>query len=196
VPPVRPAAVLALLCLTAQVAAAGCGGSSAGPPPVTTAPPVDARPAPGLDPHILPPKRVPKQGTHAADPTAVRVIQAWVRALRRGDLRRAASYFAVPLHFQNGTPVLTVRRRSQVLRIMHDFPCGAIATKFAGAGRYTLVRFRLTSRVGGDCHGAEGNTTGGAILVQGGRIHAWYRLYDPEEIQPPGPLVDPGDEKL
>jgi hypothetical protein len=56
-----------------------------------------------------------------------------------------------------------------------------------------LVRFRLTERTGGDCHGAAGSTTGGAIRVAGGHITEWYRLYDPEEIAPTGPLVDPGD---
>ena len=80
----------------------------------------------------------------------------------------------------------------EVRAVVAGFPCGAIATHYAAAGRYTLVRFRLTERTGGDCHGAAGNTTGGAIRVAGGRIREWYRLYDPEEIHPTGPLVDPG----
>ena len=66
--------------------------------------------------------------------------------------------------------------------------------RFPRAGRYTLVRFRLTERAGGDCHGAAGHTTGGAIRVSRGRIREWYRLYDPEEIHPTGPLVDPGNQ--
>src|SRR5438445_13518879 len=36
-----------------------------------------------------------------ADPTAVRVILAWSSALRRGDIRGAGRYFALPSQFIN-----------------------------------------------------------------------------------------------
>jgi hypothetical protein len=177
----RAACVSVSLAAACALGAAGCGGGGGtAPAPVRTAP----TPAPGLDPAIMPPRRVPRQPTGAADPAAVGVIQAWAAAERHGDLRRAARFFALPSRFQNGTPVLTLRRRIDVLAILAGFSCGAVPTRFAGAGGYTLVRFRLTSRSGGDCRGAEGRTTGGAIRVAGGRIRAWYRLYDPEEITP------------
>lgn len=181
--------------LLALALLAGCGSARDAadrPPPVTAAPPVGSVPAPGLDPKVLPPRRVPTHVRHAADPGARRVIEAWLRDLREGRLEQAARRFAVPMTFQNGTAVEHLRTATAVRAAVGGFPCGAVAYRYGAAGRYTLVRFRLTERVGGDCHGAAGHTTGGAIRVAHGRIAEWYRLYDPEEVHPAGPLVDPG----
>jgi hypothetical protein len=192
----RPASlVLALLTVTA----AGCGGGHraaqpAQPPVDTSGPMMPRTQSRGIDPAILPPKRVPQHGSGRADPHAIAVIQHWLRALRRGDIARAASYFAVPSRFQNGTPVLHLDSQTEVFAVNVSFPCGAIATRFTAAGAFTLVRFRLTPRANGDCHGAEGHTTGGAIRVTHGRIREWYRLYDPEEQRPGPAAIDPGNE--
>lgn len=190
--------VVPALLAAAAVVAAGCG--SGGDRPTETlkvipAPSVGSKPAPGLDPSVLPPKNVPTQPTRAADPQAERVINAWLSSLRHGHLKQAATYFAIPSVFQNGTQVLHLDNATEVDAIVGSFPCGAVATHFGASGRYTLVRFRLTERTGGDCAGAAGSTTGGAIRVSGGRIREWYRLYDPEEVRPTGPRVDPGDQK-
>jgi hypothetical protein len=195
----RPSLLLVMLALLAAVAS-GCGGSArhgmaAVPPAAQAAPPVTTTPGNGLDPAILPPRRVPRHGTGPADPAAVRVIRRWLTALRAGNLRRAAAYFAIPSVFQNGTPVLHLDSTTEVLAVHNGFPCGAVATRFRGAGAFTLVRFRLTSRRGGDCHGGEGQTTGGAIRVAGGRIREWYRLYDAEEQKPGPAAIDPGNEE-
>jgi hypothetical protein len=195
----RPVGAAALLpaVLAAAVAVAGCGGTSSDRPATTTQ---RAAPAPqgglGIDPTTLPPRSVPRRPVDAPDPAAVRVIEAWSRDVRRGDLRAAARLFGLPARFQNGTPVLTLRHRIDVLVVFSGFTCGAVPTRFGAAGRYTLVRFRLTTRVGGDCRGAEGHTTGGAIRVVDGRIRAWYRLYDPEEIAPHAPGADPDGPEL
>jgi hypothetical protein len=195
--PVRRAALLPVVLVAV---AAGCGGPSRDAPTTTrpAAPPAAATPRGGLgiDPTVLPPKAIPTQPTRAADPAAAHVIERWARDVRRGDLTAAATAFALPARFQNGTPVLTLRRRLDVLAVTSGFSCGAIPTRIAASGPYTLVRFRLTSRVGGDCRGAEGHTTGAAIRVVDGRIRAWYRLYDPEEIAPRPPRADPGDPQL
>jgi hypothetical protein len=185
--------------LLALVLLAGCGsarevavGPDHKPPAVTPAPPVGSAPVPGLDPKILPPKRIPTHPRRAADPGARRVIEGWLADLRHGRMRQAARWFAVPSTFQNGSRVEHLRTAAAVRTAVGGFPCGAVAYRYGAAGAYTLVRFRLTERTGGDCHGAAGHTTGGAIRVAGGRIVEWYRLYDPEEIHPSGPLVDPG----
>ncbi len=142
-----PPLVLAL----AVVAAAGCGstrqvaaGPDGRPPAVTPAPPVGSVPAPGLDPRILPPKRIPTHARAAADPGARRVIEGWLRDLRAGHLEQAARWFAVPSTFQNGTPVEHLRTATAVRAVVGGFPCGAVAYRYGAAGRYTLVRFRLT----------------------------------------------------
>lgn len=190
--------------LTAAVFAAplllaGCGQAERGavgpdgrPPMVQEAPPVGSVPAPGLDPKALPPARIPTHARRAVDPRAKRVIEAWLRDVREGRMKEAARWFGVPLTFQNGTPVERLVTARAVRAVVGGFPCGAVAYQYGAAGRYTLVRFRLTERKGGDCHGAAGHTTGGAIRVEHGRIREWYRLYDQEEVHPSGPLVDPG----
>jgi hypothetical protein len=186
------------------LAAPGCGGGAAKDEGATTTTPTPRQTTPQgsqssrIDPAILPPPGVPKRATGAADPASVRVINGWLRALREGKIARAASYFAVPSVFQNASPVLTLATRQDVLAVNLSFPCGAVATRFGGAGRYTVVRFKLTSRVGGDCKGGEGNTTSGAIRVAGGRIREWYRVYEPYELKPAPqqkPAPQAGDEK-
>ena len=186
--------VAPLLVTLLAISVAGCGGG-------TRATTITQRAAPpstsgGIDPEALPPRSIPRQPTGAPDPEAVRTIEAWARAVRRGDLTAAARLFALPARFQNGTSVLTLRRRLDVLAVTSGFSCGAIPTRFGGAGPYTLVRFRLTSRAGGDCRDAEGHTTGGAIRVVHGRIRAWYRLYDRDEIAPRAPQADPDDPQV
>src|SRR5947207_15688479 len=51
--------------------------------------------------------------THAvagnADPADVRVIDAWVTALRQGDVDAAAGYFAIPSVAENGPVLLHIR---------------------------------------------------------------------------------------
>ena len=44
--------------------------------------------------------------------------------------------------------------------------CGAVATEMGGAGAYTIVKFRLTKRPGGDCGTGVGGTARGAIRVE------------------------------
>ena len=194
-PSVRRGLVLALL-LGASVAA-GCGGGASSSPTVTQRAARPAPPSQGVDPRVLPPRSVPTKPTGHADPDAIRTIQAWAKDVRHGRFLAAARLFALPSRFQNGTPVLTLRSRLDVLAAFSGFTCGAVVTRFGAAGRFTVVRFRLTSRTGGDCAGAVGATTGGAIEVVGGRIRAWYRLYDPEEILPQAPAAvpDPNDTK-
>jgi hypothetical protein len=186
----------ALLLVLVAAIAAGCGGRPGDIPGSTQRAAPPPRAGPGIDPTLLPPRSVPTKPTRPADPAAIRVIEAWAREVRRGRLGAAARTFALPARFQNGTPVLTLRRRLDVLAVTSGFGCGAIPTRITAAGAYTLVRFRLTARVGGDCRGAEGHTTGAAIRVVHGHIRAWYRLYDPEEISPRAPRADPGDRQL
>jgi hypothetical protein len=49
-----------------------------------------------------------------------------------------------------------------------------------GAGPYTIVKFKLTKRPGGDCGTGVGGSARGAIRVARGKIKEWYRL--PDEV--------------
>jgi len=166
-------AALAALSVTAAV---GCGGaqkSSTTPPTVAN----DPGPTPAVSDLALPPG-VPDESTGPAAVSARRVINDWLKALRRGDVKRAAHYFALPSKFQNATPVLTVNSEQERLAVNLSLSCGAVATEMGGAGVYTIVTFRLTERKGGNCGTGVGGRARGAIRVERRRIKEWYRLPD------------------
>ena len=166
-------AALAALSVTAAV---GCGGaqkSSTTPPTVAN----DPGPTPAVSDLALPPG-VPDESTGPAAVSARRVINDWLKALRRGDVKRAAHYFALPSKFHNATPVLTVNNEQERLAVNLSLSCGAVATEMGGAGVYTIVTFRLTERKGGNCGTGVGGKARGAIRVERRRIKEWYRLPD------------------
>src|SRR4051794_121387 len=59
-----------------------------------------------------------------ADPAAVRVIDAWTKALDKGDIDAAARYFAIPADTQNGI-ALRLRSRDDARAFNQSLPCGA-----------------------------------------------------------------------
>jgi hypothetical protein len=177
------------------VAAPGCGGGQRG---------VAADTTPGTDPaagrqrvppmsDLALPKGVPDRATGAADRASARVIRRWLAALNRGDIERAAHFFALPSKFQNfGTPVLTIDSEQERIAVNLSLTCGAKAVQTGGAGRFTIVTFRLIERRGGDCGPGTGGTARGAIRVAGGKIREWYRLPDRPGGQPDAPPAPSG----
>jgi hypothetical protein len=180
-----------VLALLTVFAAAGCGGGSGG----TDDPTVnrtDTSPGNGGRSQTIPsdlrlPPNVPLRATGPSSRASTRVIRRWLAALDRGDVERAAHYFALPSKFQNaGTPVLHIDNEDERIAIQLSLTCGARAEKTGGAGAYTIVVFRLIDRPGpgGGCGGGTGATARGAILVVGGLIHEWYRLPDDPSQNP------------
>jgi hypothetical protein len=181
----RRVALLVVLVLAVPAAgAAGCGGDddkgAAAPPAARQAPSVPPPPSTPQEPTgaLAIPRRVPRKATGKADAADERVIRGWLAALRRGDVRAAARYFALPSTFQNGTPVLTIDSQVERLAVNEALPCGAKAVSFGGAGAFTIVVYKLVRRPGADCGPGTGNRARGAIRVAGGRIREWYRLPD------------------
>jgi hypothetical protein len=167
----------------------GCGGSKKADPPPATIAQDDPGPIPQRSDLALPPN-VPDRPTGPAAEESRRVINAWLRALRRGDVKRAAHYWALPSKFQNVTPVLTVNSERERIAVNLSLPCGAKAIDMGGAGSYTIVTFKLTKRPGGDCGSGVGGTARGAIRVERGKIKEWYRLPDQpggQQQAPPAP---------
>jgi hypothetical protein len=180
----RRSLVIILLCALAPTA---CGGSSRAPGAARTTP---AAPA-AADPLELP-ANVPLRPSRAADPTQVRVVRAWSRALRAGDIEAASALWAIPARAQNGTPVLGLATRRAVRLFNGALPCGSVLRSAGGAGRdFTIATVRLTQRRGADCGSGEGATARTAIRVRGGRITEWYRL--PDDPDAPGLLPPPDD---
>jgi hypothetical protein len=173
----------------AAIAMAGCGGGHSS---TTATTPLADRQAVPQRSELDPPASVPDRATGPAKAEARRIINAWLRALRHGEVERAAHYFALPSKFQNATPVLTVDSERERIAVNLSLPCGAKAREMGGAGAYTIVTFELTKRPGADCGTGVGGTARGAIRVERRHIKEWYRLPDrPGGRQAPPELDGP-----
>lgn len=127
----------------------------------------------------------------APRPGLVAVIRAWSDALRRGDVRGAARYFAVPSVMINGTDasgnalVITIGTLAQAETANESLPCGAKLLEADQRGRYVNALFRLTGRPGpggSNCDTGVGQTARTNFVIVNGRIVEWIRAPD-----------DPGD---
>jgi limonene-1,2-epoxide hydrolase len=174
----------ALVAAVVAVGVLGCGATKPADPVTTLAD--GPAPIPPRSELALPPQ-VPDRPTGPAASESRRVINAWLRALRRGDVRKAAHYFALPSKFQNVTPVLTIDSEQERRAINESLSCGAVAIEMGAAGVYTIVTFKLTERPGGECGAGVGDKARGAIRVERGKIKEWYRLPD----KPGGPQHAP-----
>ena len=167
--------------------AGGCGGASSRPaapraarsPSRSSSPPSVAQAVPAPAPTGTP-----------AGAASVEVIRNWSSALRRGDVRAAANYFALPSTMINGPDqagdmlLLTIRTRAEAIAANAGLPCGARFISADQRGRYVNALFRLTDRPGpgGGCGGGIGQTARTNFVVRRGRIVEWIRAPD-----------DPGD---
>ena len=168
---------------------AGCGANHPARTRTTAVP--DPKQVPQHSDLDLPPG-IPDRANGPAAAESRRVINAWLRALRHGSVKRAAHYFALPSKFQNVTPVLTVDSEQERIAINLALPCGAKAVTMGAAGAYTIVTFKLTKRPGGECGSGVGGSARGAIRVQGRKITEWYRLPEKPGGQPHAPPAPDG----
>jgi hypothetical protein len=167
-----------------------------------------ATPAPLVNPNQ--PLPTPGPTGRPAATTAVNVIRAWSDALRHGDLRAAAQYFALPSVMINGTDaagtalVITIGTREQAEAANATLPCGARFVAADQRGRFVNALFRLTGRpgLGGtDCAGGVGTTARTNFVIANGRIVEWLRAPDdpgdngapqaPQPVPAPAPAPSP-----
>ncbi|WP_354698398.1 hypothetical protein DSM112329_04073 [Paraconexibacter sp. AEG42_29] len=185
------------------VALSGCGDDggddTAAVPTITSSSPTPSSPSvpsvparPQVPEAYQVPRAVPQRPNgRTTDAVSARVIKKWLGALSKGDIERAARFFALPARVQNGTSVLTLRKAGDRVIFNEAFPCGARATKLQQGGKgFTIVDFVLTERAGGDCMGGAGGEARSAIRVVDGHITDWYRL---DRLVPSSPTPpDPG----
>ncbi len=121
----------------------------------------------------------------ASAPSPESVVRGWADDLRRGDVEAATDRFAVPALVANGTPLIRLETRLQVVHFNATLPCGGVVTVTERRGKSIVATFRLTDRPGAKCDGA-GNEARAAFEVRGGRIVRWVRM---DLDAPSGPVV-------
>ena len=132
----------------------------------------------------------PVKGTVGSSATAVpaidvQVIRGWSDALRRGDVRAAAKYFALPSVLVNGIGggalALPINTRAEAEAANATLPCGARFISAGRRGRFVNALFRLTGRRGpggSNCGRGAGLTARTNFLIVHGRIVEWVRAPD------------------
>ena len=128
------------------------------------------------------PSEEPAEPASKVDPADVRIVRAWADALRHGDVRGAARFFAVPSLVSNGTPPIRLESRAHARFFNRTLPCGAklIGTEPAPKG-FFIATFRLTERPGeGECGDGTGETARTAFRVRDEHITDWLRVQDIE----------------
>jgi hypothetical protein len=112
-----------------------------------------------------------------ADPEDVRVIDAWVTTLRRGDVEAAARYFAIPSVAENPPLLLHIRDLDDARRFNESLPCGARLVRAETQGQFTTATFRLTERPGpGTCGPGTGGAAKTSFVIRDGKIVEWRRV--------------------
>jgi hypothetical protein len=152
---------------TAALAVGGCGGDGGKPLGSGAA---EQRSSPTEEP-------APR-----VDPADVRLVREWADTLRRGDIRGAARYFALPSVVANGTAPIKLTTPAEVRFFNRTLPCGAkvIGTEPAPHG-FFIATFRLTERPGaGECGSGTGETARTAFRVVDEHITDWLRVQDVE----------------
>ncbi len=196
------ASLLAVMAIGTLV---GCGSTSAGTStarqrgkrtPLITAPPTPVPPGGGPGAQTIP---TPAPTGIPASPAAVAVIRAWSDALRRGDVRGAAKYFALPSVMINGPDssgnalVTAINSRAAADAANEQLPCGAKFISADRRGRYVNALFRLTNRSGpgGGCGAGAGETARTNFVIANGLIVKWIRAPDDpgDNGGPPAPVV-------
>lgn len=174
-----------LLAAASALVVAGCGSGSS-PLSHSATRPASRSAAPEKPPQLGPgPIPAPPPTGTQADAAAVAVIKGWSGALRRGDVRAAAAYFARPSELLNGSELFTIHNLRQAEVVNETLPCGAKFVSADQRGRYVNALFDLTNRSGpggGSCGSGAGLTARTNFLISHGLIVAWIRAPD-----------DPGD---
>jgi limonene-1,2-epoxide hydrolase len=112
-----------------------------------------------------------------ADPGDIRVIDAWVTALRRGDVDAAARHFAIPSVAENGSLLIHIRNLDDARRFNESLPCGARLVRAETQGQFTTATFRLTERPGsGICGPGTGEAAKTSFVIRDGKIVQWRRV--------------------
>lgn len=164
--------------------AAGCGSGGEGGAAKSSSTRAQHAQPPAVNPAPNQAPAIPREG---APPASVRVIKAWADALRRGDVRAAASYFRLPSELINVVGVnglqqlIRIHTLTQAERANETLPCGAKFISASKRGPFVNALFRLTGRSGpggSDCGSGVGQTARTDFVIRDGKIVEWLRAPD------------------
>ncbi len=125
-----------------------------------------------------------------ADPADVAVIDNWAKALAKGDIDTAASYFATPSTAENGPVLVKINNLDKAKAFNESLPCGATLTDAVTEGDFTTATFKLTDRPGGDCGQGTGGLAKTSFVIKDGKITQWRRVGDqPQSPSDPGQIT-------
>ena len=149
-----------------------------------------------------PPVRIPNPPpTNIRAPAAdVAVIRGWANALRAGNVRAAAAYFALPSEMINeagagSALVLQIRTEAEAIAAQETLSCGARLISTDLRGRYVNALFALTGRRGPggtNCGSGAGSTARTNFVIAGGRIREWIRAPSEPNDRGAPPASPPG----
>ncbi len=179
----------AILLLALVTGLAGCGSSSSASHSSRSS---DAKTAGrcldrrlGAPPRAVPRSPIPGNARGAtASAAEVSVIKGWSDALRRGDVRTAASYFHLPSEMVNGVgsggglTVIRIRNLKQAEFANETLPCGARFVSASRHGKFVNALFKLTGRSGpggSSCNPGAGENARTDFLISHGQIVQWIR---------------------
>lgn len=179
-----------LVLVSAALLASGCGGATSPTTINHTLRHASRKSSPANPPGGGATIPAPAPTGTPANADAVKVIQDWSDALRRGNVRAAAAYFKVPSELINGVgangavALIRIHSLAQAEAANETLPCGAKFISADQRGRYVNALFKLTGRPGpgGGCGSGAGQTARTNFLIANGRIVEWIRAPD-----------DPGD---
>jgi limonene-1,2-epoxide hydrolase len=147
-----------IACISAVFLFPGCGGDQ-----TTTISAATSEPTKGPD-------------VANADPGDVQVIEDWSDALRQGDVKAAAGYFAIPSTAENPPLLTKIGSTDDAIAFNNSLPCGAKVISARTEGQLTTATFRLTDRPGGDCGTGTGGKASTSFDIKDGKIVEWRRI--------------------
>jgi len=190
----NPLSLLALMLAAVSLGACGSnsdgGGELANPDLQLITPPRYV----GAEPISVPTPGV--EGTmHKSDVERLKpVLDGWATAVRKGRLRKATDYFALPtIVAQPTTGPVEIRTRQIAERFNDSFPCGAKLVGAHADGRYIVGTFLLVEVPGRTCTTPKALVKVGFVFGDRKRPHRfteWWRVDDSPGAEP-GPAQRP-----
>ena len=177
----RPRSLVLLAALAAVAGGCGRGGEerfSLRTPPEHRVPALPSTPSTGRG------ARQPRPTQRDAERLRP-LIAGWANALRKGDVERAALYFALPAIVAQSAAI-KLATRDDVRAFNAALECGDRLLRVGHEGRFIVGTFRLTARPGQTCPTA-GERVRVAFVIRSRHFTEWRQVPDTPGAAPGPP---------